>query len=269
MPRSAGSASSSKQGWATSTIEAGRFAREWGIEQPVGLLADLARAGVRPEEIDLVILTHLHFDHCGGNTRRDGSGRVVPTFPRARHFVQRREYAEARYPGPLSKNSYFAENLMPVEEAGLWELLDGDVEIMPGVSVAVAPGHVPALQMVRFESQGQVALAVTDLIPSALHLRPAWNTAYDLDPQANAVTSSASSRRRRRAAWHLFFYHDTDLLLGRVETIAPSPRSWPRADARRGRRPRATLGSPALRAERPLRVRSGHAGGGTPGAASG
>jgi len=195
----------------------GRFAREWGIEQPVTLVDDLASIGVAPEDIDIVVLTHLHFDHAGGNTRTDGAGRGVPVFPRARYVVQRREYAEARYPFFLSRDTYLAENLAPVEEAALWDLVDGDQDLLPGVSTMVSPGHVPALQVVRFESAGDVAVVVSDLIPSAQHMRLGWNTAWDVDPMTNALTKQRIIGQAARGRWHFFLYHDPDVMLGRVD----------------------------------------------------
>ena len=195
---------------------AGKFARFWGIDQPATIHQELAALGIAPEEIDVVILTHLHFDHAGGSTRLDDAGRPVPSFPRARHLVQRAEYGNARYPSKLDKGTYFNENLIPLEEAGLWELLEGDTVVMPGVETIVTPGHIPWLQIVRFESRGRVAVVASDLIPSSLHLRPAWNTAYDLDPATNAFEKSRHLARAARGGWHLFFYHDPDVLLARV-----------------------------------------------------
>ena len=206
---------------------AGKFARSWGIDQPATIHDELAALGVAPEEIDLVVLTHLHFDHAGGNTRLNASGRALPSFPRARHLVQRAEYANARYPGKLDKGTYFNDNLTPVEDAGLWDLLEGDTVVMPGVETIVTPGHVPWLQIVRFESRGQVAAVVSDLIPSSLHLRPAWNSAYDVDPPTNAFEKSRCLARAAREGWHLVFYHDPDVLIARVrengtlETVVP------------------------------------------------
>ena len=105
-------------------IRDARLARVWELQQPVTLRQELEGLGFKPEDIDYVILTHLHFDHAGGNTTLDDQGNVVPAFPRARYLVQRREYAEARYPGTLGRNSYFADNLLPVERAGQWDLLE-------------------------------------------------------------------------------------------------------------------------------------------------
>lgn len=194
-----------------------KFATFWGLNQPVTLRDEFASLGITPESVDLVVLTHLHFDHCGWNAVRGGDGRLAPFFPRATYFVQRREYADARYPDDLSKGSYFAENLVPVEEAGQWQFLEGDGEIVPGVEVLVAPGHVPWLQVVKFTAaDGQVALVASDLIPSRHHARPAWNTAYDLEPAVNAATKKRFLREAAREGWHLFLYHDPEVLLARV-----------------------------------------------------
>lgn len=194
-----------------------KFAGFWGLKQPVTLRDELAALGVEPGSIDLVVLTHLHFDHCGWNAVRGAGGRLEPFFPRATYLVQRREYADARYPDELNKASYLAENLLPVEEAGRWRFLEGDGAIAPGVEVRLAPGHVPWLQLVKFTaSDGQVAVVASDLIPARHHVRPGWNTAYDLEPAVNAASKKRFLRDAAPEGWHLFLYHDPDVLLSRV-----------------------------------------------------
>ena len=117
-----------------------RFEEIFEIEHPPSLIPSLAEHNLKPSDIDMVILTHLHFDHCGGNTIfRDG--KLMPTFPNAKYVMQRTEWEKAVSPNERTRASYVKENLIPIKEAGLVELIDGDKEILPGVSVKVTGGH--------------------------------------------------------------------------------------------------------------------------------
>jgi glyoxylase-like metal-dependent hydrolase (beta-lactamase superfamily II) len=166
------------------------------LERPQGgLLDDLARHGVRPEEVDIVLLTHLHADHCGGNTR-ERDRRVVPTFPRAQHWIQRREWHDAHHPNERTRGTYFRHNLKPVEDAGLLHLIDGDTQVTGEVRTVVTPGHTPAHQSVIVESQGQALFFTGDLAMWRWNLeRLAWVTAYDVEPLVTIET------KRRWRAW--------------------------------------------------------------------
>jgi glyoxylase-like metal-dependent hydrolase (beta-lactamase superfamily II) len=190
-----------------------RAAELWGLQRPQGGLLDgLARLGVTPDSVDLVINTHLHADHCAGNTRRTPDGQVVATFPRAEYVVQRREFEDAMHPNERTRATYFAENYAPLYERGQLHLLDGDAEIVPGVRVVVTPGHTPGHQSVLFESGGQAALFVGDLASYAIHFEKlAWMTAYDVEPLVTLET------KRRWQGWALqtggllIFQHDTQI----------------------------------------------------------
>jgi glyoxylase-like metal-dependent hydrolase (beta-lactamase superfamily II) len=156
-----------------------KFVDIYGIEKSTTLPANLKRTDLRPEDIDLVINTHLHFDHCGWNTRREG-GKVIPTFPRARYFVQAGEWEHALHPTDRDRASYVTESFRPAETQT--ELLEGNQEIIPGVRVEVFPGHTRDLQCVWIESEGQQACFVSDLIPTRAHLPYPWITSFDLYP---------------------------------------------------------------------------------------
>ncbi|TMD05148.1 MAG: MBL fold metallo-hydrolase [Chloroflexi bacterium] len=119
-------------------------ARQVDLREPEGLLAALGRLGIRPEEVDVVLSTHLHWDHAGGFTRTSPGGGVAITFPKAKHFYQRREFDYALEPDPRSKAAYLAEDFVPVAEAGLVEFVDGDAEILPGVELRFTGGHTPS-----------------------------------------------------------------------------------------------------------------------------
>lgn len=143
--------------------------------------ANLARHGVTPADITLCILSHLHFDHAGGSTRLDATGKVVPSFPNARHVVQVRDLADARQPHLRVKASYLPQNWEPLEAAGLLDTVEGTAELLPGISVRLAPGHIAGLQNVVIEGGGRRLVYLADLIPTARHIQPAWVMGYDLD----------------------------------------------------------------------------------------
>jgi glyoxylase-like metal-dependent hydrolase (beta-lactamase superfamily II) len=143
--------------------------------------ANLAKHGVRPADITLCILTHLHFDHAGGSTRLGADGKPVPSFPNARYVVQAKDLADAKHPHLRVKASYLPQNWEPLEAAGLLETVDGIAELLPGISVRPAPGHIEGLQNVIVEGGGRRLVYLADLIPTARHIQPAWCMGYDLD----------------------------------------------------------------------------------------
>src|ERR1041385_7561029 len=150
---------------------------------PRALLVDsLARAGFAPEDVRTVVFTHLHTDHAGGATYRSPDGDLLPTFPRARHLVQRAEWAAALDPPVIGQGSYYRDNYEPLERHGLLDLVDGDVDVAPGVRTWVTAGHTPGHQMVTIESARERALYLGDLVCTTNHLKPAWNTAFDIEP---------------------------------------------------------------------------------------
>jgi glyoxylase-like metal-dependent hydrolase (beta-lactamase superfamily II) len=147
-----------------------------------GVLArSLAAAGVAPGDVDLVILTHLHFDHAGGATVLDAAGGLAPAFPNARYLVQRRDLDNARQPNLRERASYLPVNWEPLEAAGILDTVQGPAEILPGISVRPVPGHTPGLQAVVVQGEGRRLIFMADLIPTSHHLRPAWVMGYDLD----------------------------------------------------------------------------------------
>lgn len=180
------------------------------------LLASLARLGVSPEDIDLVVNTHLHSDHCGGNTRRDGD-KILPTFPRAEYWVQGREFEDASHPNERTRATYHLENYMPLQELGRLRLYAGETEVTGQVRTMLTPGHTPGHQSVVIESQGETAIYLADLSPWAVHFeRLAWIPAYDLEPLLTLETK----RRMRQMAFErealLFFEHDPQTPAGHL-----------------------------------------------------
>jgi glyoxylase-like metal-dependent hydrolase (beta-lactamase superfamily II) len=145
------------------------------------LLEELAKRGVKPEQVDIVVNTHLHFDHCGGNTRVV-DGKLKPTFPNARYVVQRGELEHARHASERDRASYFPENYEPMAETGQWELIDKETEIVPGVQLIRVPGHNRDMMCVRLSGGGKVAMFLADLIPMTTHLPLPWIMGFDLYP---------------------------------------------------------------------------------------
>ena len=186
-----------------------------------GILArNLARVGVQPGDVDLVVLSHLHFDHAGGATALDAQGRVLPAFPRARYLLQQRDLDNARGAHLRERASYLPKNWEPLEAAGLLDLLQGQVEILPGLSLVPVPGHTPGLQALVLSAGGRKLYFPTDLIPTAHHIQPAWVGSYDLD-----VTTCLRQRLKLLDELSgtdgiLVFYHDPGLPAGTVDRDA-------------------------------------------------
>ncbi len=194
-----------------------RAARNLSLTRPDGsLIEGLARQGVRPEDVDLVINTHLHADHCGGNTRLEGE-QIMPAFPNAEYWVQRLEYADAAFPNERTRGTYYAFNFAPLLASGQMRLLDGETEVVPGMRCVVTPGHTRAHQSVVFEAGGQAALYVCDMASLAAHFaRLAWMTAYDVEP---LVTLETKRHWQKWALAHdalLIFIHDARIPVGRL-----------------------------------------------------
>jgi glyoxylase-like metal-dependent hydrolase (beta-lactamase superfamily II) len=173
----------------------------------------LARVGVKPEEIDVVINTHLHFDHAGGNTRLV-DGRLAPTFPNAKYVVQRAELEHAMRPTERDRASYYAHDFTAITEAGRWQLVDGDCEVVPGVSVVKIPGHNLQIQGVQIRGGGKTLMMVADLIPTRHHLPLPWIIAYDLYPLTTLETKRKWIGKIVRNGWIVVFGHDPDFPAG-------------------------------------------------------
>ncbi len=168
----------------------------------------LEDAGLSVEDIDIVLATHLHFDHAGGFTRRDGAGRVVPRFPRARYVIRRGEWDDASRPHERNRASYLRDNFVPLAEAGVVDFLDGDAEVMPGVRVEGTGGHTRHHQMVWIESGGHRAVYPADLLPTTAHLPDAWVMGYDLYPMDTLAAKKALLRTAVADGTLVFFEHD-------------------------------------------------------------
>jgi glyoxylase-like metal-dependent hydrolase (beta-lactamase superfamily II) len=188
----------------------------YGIEHDGSVEQSLHNLGVETDSIDLVLMTHLHFDHAGGTTRRTPSG-FEPVFRRARHVVQADELWDARHPHERNRASYLPENIEPLVEAGLLEAVTGEVEVSPGVWVVPTPGHTRGHQSVRIDDgQGSSVLFLGDVIPTALHLRLPFIMAYDLDVVRTLETKRALLARAHAERTVLVFGHELDTRAGRL-----------------------------------------------------
>ena len=181
-----------------------------------GLPQQLAERGVRPEQIDIVVNTHLHFDHCGGNTQMV-SGKPAPAFPNARYIVQRGEFEHARRPTERDRASYFPENFEPIAASGQWELIDDEREIAPGVELLLAPGHTKEMMIVRLSGGGQSAVFLADLVPTTAHIPDPWIMGFDLYPLTTLENKKKWLPEIARQGWLALFGHDRAVPAARLE----------------------------------------------------
>ena len=188
--------------------------------QPAKLLANLAGAGISPEDVDVVINTHLHFDHCGWNTVRVKDGKIAPTFPRAKYFAPEGEWQYARRPSERDAISYIPENYDPLVQSGQMTLLKGGEEIVPGISVKTFPGHTAHMQAVIVESGGRTACYISDLIPTSAHIDLTWGMGFDLYPLQTIESKKQYYERAIPEKWLTVFTHDPKMPWAHVEKDA-------------------------------------------------
>jgi glyoxylase-like metal-dependent hydrolase (beta-lactamase superfamily II) len=187
-----------------------------GAQEGAPLVTSLTRIGVAPDDIDIVVLSHLHFDHVGGGTQRTDSGTIEATFPRAEYVVQRREWMLATAELPELRGAYPLENLLPLRTPGRLRLLDGNVEIAPGIHALVTSGHTPGHQSILIESQAGAAVYLGDLCPTAAHLPPRWGTSYDLDVLQLRRSKTELLGKIADEGWWAFFDHDHQITHARL-----------------------------------------------------
>lgn len=168
----------------------------------------VAEAGFRPQDVGVVIDTHLHFDHAGGNTFRDYEGQVRVSFPNARYVVQRGEWEWAHRANERTSASYLPDNYEPVMAAGQLDLVEGDIEIVPGISVMRTPGHCPHHQSVLVRSGDETACFLADVVPTFAHLPLPWIMGYDVEPLVTLESKRALLKRAVDERWLLVSTHD-------------------------------------------------------------
>lgn len=188
----------------------------YGLSQDSSRLPDkLNELGVSPEDVDMVILSHLHLDHAGWCTREDGD-EFVPTFPNAQYVVQRGEFEAASDPNPYTRGSYLPRHIEPVANAGQWNLIEGDRELLPGLSVAVTGGHTVNHQVVLVESAGRKNCFLGDFVPTRHHLRVHYASAYDQYPLELVNKKIELLAKAAGEGWQLLFNHDSELTFAKI-----------------------------------------------------
>ena len=189
----------------------------YGIDHDRAIGDALREVGLEPEAIDMVIMSHLHFDHSGGTVRRGAGGALQVVFPRARHVVQAREWEDATHPHERNRASYLPENILPLRDSGLLQIVDGETEVAPGVRVLPTPGHTAGHQSVLLgQPGGERALFLGDVVPTAVHVRLPFVMGYDLDPARTVDTKRALFQRAVAENWILLWGHDLDHHGGRL-----------------------------------------------------
>jgi glyoxylase-like metal-dependent hydrolase (beta-lactamase superfamily II) len=200
--------------------EDGKFRDIYGIENagsPTRLEDALREVGYSRGDIDIMIDTHLHFDHAGGNTYKDEAGQIQLSFPNARYFVQKGEFEYAHWKNERIRASYLPHNFDPVLAAGKLELIEGEREIIPGISVLPTPGHTPHHTSVVLRSGGETAIFLADVMPTSAHLPLVWIMGYDVEPLVTLETKRKLLAQVKEEDWLLIFEHDPTVPWGRVD----------------------------------------------------
>jgi glyoxylase-like metal-dependent hydrolase (beta-lactamase superfamily II) len=201
--------------------ESDKFIDIYGIEnrsaERATMLQDaLAAAGYTTADVRIVINTHLHFDHAGGDTTIDPSGAVRITFQNAQHYVQKGEYDYAMHPNERTAASYFARNWEPIVAAGRFTFVSGEQQIVPGIRVRPTPGHTPHHQSVLVDGVGEIACFLGDVMPTSAHVPLPWIMGYDVEPLVTLESKRALLREAAADHWLLVFEHDATIAAGRV-----------------------------------------------------
>ncbi|MDP2662984.1 MAG: MBL fold metallo-hydrolase [Dehalococcoidia bacterium] len=188
----------------------------WGLVRDGDLIANLSKLGVTPEDIDIVIMTHLHPDHAAGSTRLV-DGKLAPVFPKAQFWVQRKEWEAATNPNDWSRFQYEPQNFLPIAEAGQLHLIDGDTPVTSEIRCVLAEGHTPGHQCVVVESAGEWAAIMGDVAPMMPHVeRPQWLPAFDMEPMVNLETKKRFYREAREKNGIFFLAHDPNVVACRL-----------------------------------------------------
>jgi glyoxylase-like metal-dependent hydrolase (beta-lactamase superfamily II) len=188
----------------------------YAIDRSRNLDHTLAEAGLEAADIDIVLASHLHFDHAGGFTSGGGSGGPVPRFPKARYVVRTAEWEDAIHPHERNRASYLQENFVPLSTAGVLDLVAGDDQIMPGVRVVRTGGHTMHHQIIMIESGGRTAVFAADLIPTIAHIDEPWIMGYDLYPMETLAFKRRFVREAIEREYLIFFEHDPEVAAGYI-----------------------------------------------------
>jgi len=210
-----------RDGKTTIIIDAGcgdkmdsKSAQIYGLDRRYHLDHSLADAGLSGEDIDIVVASHLHFDHVGGFTKIGKDGALVPRFPKAKYIAHRAEWEDATHPHERNRASYLQENFVPLKDAGVLTLVDDGTEIVPGVRYRRSGGHTPNHQVLMIESGGKTAVFTADMYPTSVHIPDPWVMGYDLYPMDTLAFKRAFAREAVEREYLLFFEHDPSMAAG-------------------------------------------------------
>ena len=194
-----------------------RYVDFYSFERDSGLFGLLDDLGIKPGEIDIVVNSHLHFDHCGGNTLRTADGRWVPAFPNARYVVQRGEWEQALHPVERDKPSYLPVRLKPLGSPGTLSLVKGDALVAPGVEAVLIPGHTAFHQGLKVVSGGRTLFYLGDSVPTVAHIDLPYIMSYDLYPVDTFNNKKALLARAAEEGWVVAFSHDLSHPFGTLQ----------------------------------------------------
>lgn len=194
-----------------------KLKKMFGVERRVTLEESLKEAGFRADDVTIVVNTHLHFDHAGGNLVESAGSALVPAFPRARYVIHEESWREATNLHERTRTTIMADDFLPLREAGVLDPVTGTSQIAPGVTIEPHRGHLDCVACVRLESRGQTAFFASDVIPDSFHIPPAYIAAIDLHPMAALADKKSILRSAASENWLLLFYHDPTMLAARVK----------------------------------------------------
>ncbi|HEY8418275.1 MAG TPA: MBL fold metallo-hydrolase [Limnochordales bacterium] len=206
--------------------------RNFRVEALSAVEEDLAALGLTPADIDVVVYTHMDWDHVAGGVC-EVEGQLSPFYSRARYVVQRAEWEAATHPDSRTRHGYWPEHWQPLLAAGRVELVEGDVELVPGVHLHLTGGHTHGHQVVRITAGDETALHMGDLLPTHAHLNPLWVMAYDNFPLTSVAQKERWLARAQAEGWWLTFYHDPFVLAaqsdeaGQLVRVLPGERGFP------------------------------------------
>ena len=188
----------------------------YGFDHRESLDASMAAAGVSAADVNVVLASHLHFDHAGGFTAKDASGAIVPRFSNARYIIRKGEWDDATHPHERNRASYFDENYVPLTDAGVVDFIDEDGEVLPGIRVRRTGGHTRHHHIIYIESGGKTAVFTADLIPTTAHIDVPWIMGYDLYPMDTLGFKRAFVKEAIEREYLIFFEHDPHVAAGYI-----------------------------------------------------